>query len=153
MQQFILYIYILSIVRQRGPGGPNSSRAAARHGHGCRHALQRGPANSHVCVHDRRRVSLLACYLRFAMSMDTTGSSQNGDERLRRRRERERTQHAGETAEQRERRLRQRRERDRARRAARSLERRESTLQQMHTTSSERLASETAEEREARLQG
>ena len=45
--------------------------------------------------------------------MDTTGSSQNRDERLRRRRERERTRRAGETAERRERILRQRRERDR----------------------------------------
>ena len=143
---------VCSNLHQRGPGGPNSSRAVARRGYGCRHAL-RGPANSHVRVHNRRRVSLLACYLRFATSMDTTGSSQNRDERLRRRRERERTRHAGETAEQRERRLRQRRERDRARRTARSSERRESTLQQMRATSSERLASEIAEEREARLQG
>ena len=45
-----------------------------------------------------------ACWLTtygFATSMDTTGSSQNRDERLRRRRERERTRRPGETAEQR----------------------------------------------------
>ena len=61
-------------------------------------------------------VQTSACWLTtygFATSMDTTGSSQNRDERLRRRRERERTRRAGETAELRERKLRQRRERDR----------------------------------------
>ena len=70
------------------------------------HALTSSPGSV-------RRVLQLAG-LRFATSMDTTGSSQNIDERLRRRRERERTRRAGEMAEQREHRLRQRRERDRA---------------------------------------
>ena len=105
---------LLSIVRQRGPGGPNSSRAAARRRPRIwsRHARRRRPADSHVYV----CTVLSACWLTtygFATSMNTTGSSQNRDERLRCRRERERTRRAGETAEQRERRLRQRQEWDR----------------------------------------
>ena len=53
--------YVLSTVRQRGPGGPISSRAAARRRrriwpYGCRHARRRRPANSRV--HD----VLLASY-------------------------------------------------------------------------------------------
>ena len=142
-------MYILSIVRKsRRTRGSKFGGG----GHRCRHVRQRRPANSHV--HDtsgmriRHSTCTSACWLTtygFATNMDTTGSSQNRDERLQRRRERERTRHAAETAEQRERRLRQRRERDRARRAAQSSERRDWHL-------SERLASETAEEREDRLQ-
>ena len=119
-----------------------------------RHMRWRRPANSHVHirVYDIRRVYTawftIAPY-GFATSMDTTVSSQNREERLWCRMERERTRRAGETAE---RRLRRGRGWDRARCAAQSSERRESTLQQMHATSSERMASETAEEREARLQ-
>ena len=67
---------------------------------------------------------------------------------LQRRRERERSRRASETAEEREERLRKRRVRDRARRAAQSASAREIDLQQRR----ERSAAESPESREARLQ-
>ena len=67
-------------------------------------------------------------------------SSRDREERLRRRRERERARRAAEMAEQRARRLWQRRERDRARRALQSSER---ELQRMRATSHDRLTAET----------
>ena len=88
-------------------------------------------------------------------SMDATRcseSSRDREERLRRRRERERARRTAETAEQRAHRLWQRRERDRARRALQSSERGERELQRMRATSHDRLTAETGEEREARLQ-
>ena len=75
-------------------------------------------------------------------SMDATRCSESSgdrEERLRRRRERERARRADETAEQRAHRLWQRRERDRARRALQSSERRERELQRMRATSHDRL--------------
>ena len=73
---------LLVIVCQRGPGGPNSSRAAARRGYGCHHALRRGPANSQMIymsgsVRDVRRVRvsvLLVYYLRFARDYGVGGN-------------------------------------------------------------------------------
>ena len=68
-------------------------------------------------------------------SMDTTRcseSSRDREERLWRRRERERARRAAETAKQRAHRIWQRRERDRARHALQSSERRERELQRMH---------------------
>ena len=59
----------------------------------CRHARRRRPANSHVCTSACWLLIIRFCY-------EHAGSSQNSDERLRRRRERERTRRAGETAEQ-----------------------------------------------------
>ena len=67
---------------------------------------------------------------------------------LQRRRKRERSRRASETAEEREERLRKRRVRDRARRAAHSASAREIDLQQRR----ERSAAESPESREARLQ-
>ena len=107
-----------------------------------------------------RDLDILLFSLLPAWSMDATGmdatrcseSSRDREERLRRRRERERARRAAETAEQRAHRLWQRRERDRARRALQSSERRERELQCMRATSHDRLAAETGEEREARLQ-
>ena len=57
-------------------------------------------------------------------------SSGNREDRLQRRRERERARRASETAEQREERLRVRRARDRARRAAQTAEERDARLRQ-----------------------
>ncbi len=75
-------------------------------------------------------------------------STGNREERLRRRRERERARRASETADQRHERLRVRRERDRARRAARTAADRAVLLQQRRL----RLSTESSEERETRLQ-
>ena len=103
----------------------------------------------------RGRFSLLPAWSMDAIGMDATRcseSSRDREERLLRRRERERARRAAETAEQRAHRLWQRRERDRARRALQSSERRERELQCMRATSHDRLAAETGEEREARLQ-
>ena len=58
-------------------------------------------------------------------------SSRNREDRLQRRRERERARRASETAEQREERLRVRRARDRARRAAQTAEERDARLRQI----------------------
>ena len=102
-----IYYYLSYVKEVPGVQIRHVRRRGADRGYGCRHARRRRPADSHV----HGTISLLAIY-GFATSMDTTGSSQNRDERLRRRRERERTRRAGETAEQSERRLRQRREWD-----------------------------------------
>ena len=58
-------------------------------------------------------------------------SSRNREDRLQRRRERERAHRTSETAEQREERLRVRRARDRARRAAQTAEERDARLRQI----------------------
>ena len=79
-------------------------------------------------------------------------SSGNREDRLQRRRERERACRASETTEQREEWLRVQRARDRARRAAQTAEERAARLQQMSANQRYRLASETEEERAARLQ-
>ena len=73
-------------------------------------------------------------------------SSGNREDRLQRRRERERARRASETVEQREERLRMRRARDRARRAAQTEEERAARLQQMSANQRHRLTSETEEE-------
>ncbi len=74
-------------------------------------------------------------------------SSASREERLRRRRERERAARAAETAEEKQRRLRKRRIRDTARRAERraaeAQEQREARLQHMRTRKQESRASET----------
>jgi len=68
-------------------------------------------------------------------------------ERLHRRKERERARPAAETVGQKERRLKQRRERDRAKRAAQSVEQRHKSA-----TERKRQAAETPDHREARLE-
>ena len=67
-------------------------------------------------------------------------SSRNREDRLQRRRERERARRASETAEQREERLRVRRARDRARRAAQTAEERDARLRQIRDNRRQRLA-------------
>ena len=79
-------------------------------------------------------------------------SSGNREDRLQRRRERERAHRASETAEQREERLRVRRTRDRARRAAQTAEERDARLRQIRDNRRQSLASESEEERAARQQ-
>ena len=79
-------------------------------------------------------------------------SSGNREDRLQRRRERERARRASETAEQREERLRVRRVRDRARRAAQTAEEREARLRQIHDNQCQSLATESEEQRAVRLQ-
>ena len=79
-------------------------------------------------------------------------SSGNREDRLQRRRERERAHRASETAEQREERLRVRRARDRARRAAQTAEERDARLRQIRDNRRQSLATESEEERAARLQ-
>ena len=78
--------------------------------------------------------------------------SGNREDRLQRRRERERTRRASETAEQREERLRVRRARDRARRAAQTAEERDARLRQIRDNRRQSLATESEEERAVRLQ-
>ena len=79
-------------------------------------------------------------------------SSGNREDRLQRRRERERARRASETAEQREERLRVRRARDRARRAAQTAEERDARLRQIRDNRRQSLATESEEERAVRLQ-
>ena len=112
-----------------------------------------------VCYTAARAAASCSWTIQLAASMDVTSmdatrcseSSRDREERLRRRRKRERARRATDTAEQRAHRLWQRRERDRARRALQSSERRERELQRMRATSHDRLTAETGEEREARL--
>ena len=79
-------------------------------------------------------------------------SSGNREDRLQRRRERERARRTSETAEQREERLRVRRARDRARRAAQTAEERDARLRQIRDNRRQSLATESEEERAVRLQ-
>ena len=79
-------------------------------------------------------------------------ASGNREDRLQRRRERERARRASETAEQREERLRVRRARDRARRAAQSAEERDARLRQILDNRRQSLATESEEERAVRLE-
>ena len=79
-------------------------------------------------------------------------SSGNSEDRLQRRRERERARRASDTAEQREERLRVRRARDRARRAAQTAEERDARLRQIRDNRRQSLATESEEERAVRLQ-
>ena len=79
-------------------------------------------------------------------------SSENREDRLQRRRERERARRASETVEQREERLRVRRARDRARRAAQTAEERDARLRQIRDNRRQSLATESEEKRAARLQ-
>ena len=79
-------------------------------------------------------------------------SSRNREDRLQRRRERERARRASETAEQREERLRVRRARDRARRASQTAEERDARLRQIRDNRRQSLATESEEERAVRLQ-
>ena len=79
-------------------------------------------------------------------------SSGNREDRLQRRRERERARRASETAEQREERLRVRRARDRARCAAQTAEERDARLRQIRDNRRQSLATESEEERAVRLQ-
>jgi len=78
-------------------------------------------------------------------------SSRNREDRLQRRRERERARRASETAEQREERLRVRRARDRATRAAQTAEERDARLRQIRDNRRHSLATESEEERAVRL--
>ena len=66
-------------------------------------------------------------------------SSGNREDRLQRRRERERARRTSETVEQREERLRVRRARDRARRAAQTAEERDARLRQILTSEALRM--------------
>jgi len=64
-------------------------------------------------------------------SKGTPGSSQSKEERLWRRRERERASRAAKTADEKEQRLRQHQERDRARHTAQSIEKREARIDRL----------------------
>ena len=94
----------------------------------------------------------MACAVRLIHKVHATlykmDSVDKREKCLQRKRERERSRRASETAEEREERLRKRRVRDRARRAAQSASAREIDLQQRR----ERSATESPESREARLQ-
>ena len=79
-------------------------------------------------------------------------SSGNREDRLQRRRGRERARRTSETVEQREERLRVRRARDRARRAAQTAEERDARLRQIRDNRRQSQATENEEERAVRLQ-